>query len=157
MIAFCTQCGSELPNGAQFCANCGAAVGPAGQAAVLQEPSEAANGLLLKEVRNWAMICHLSTFSGWFIPMGNILGPLIIWLMKREVSPFIDAHGKEALNWQISATIYLLISFALIFVLIGFVLLPALLVFDIIIVIIATVRASSGQAYRYPLTIRFIK
>ncbi|MCZ6614565.1 MAG: DUF4870 domain-containing protein [Chloroflexi bacterium] len=103
------------------------------------------------------MLCHLSTFSGWFIPLGNILGPLIIWLMKREESPFIDAHGKEALNWQISATIYFIVSFALAFVLIGFVLLPALLVFDIIIVIIATVRANSGQAYRYPLTIRFIK
>ncbi|MCZ6789707.1 MAG: DUF4870 domain-containing protein [Chloroflexi bacterium] len=103
------------------------------------------------------MLCHLSTFSGWFIPLGNILGPLIIWLMKRQESPFIDAHGKEALNWQISATIYFIVSFALVFVLIGFVLLPAVLVFDIIIVIVATVRANSGQAYRYPLTIRFIK
>ena len=103
------------------------------------------------------MLCHLSTFSGSFIPLGNILGPLIIWLMKREVSPFIDTHGKEALNWQISATIYFVVCFALVFVLIGFVLLPALLIFDIVIVIIATVRANGGQAYRYPLTIRFIK
>ena len=157
MTAFCTHCGSELPDGAQFCANCGAPVDSAGQAAVPQAPTEAVEGQLLKEVRTWAMLCHLSTFSGGFIPFGNILGPLIIWLMKREESPFIDAHGKEALNWQISATIYFVVCFALVFVLIGFVLLPALLVFDIIIVIIATVRANSGQAYRYPMTIRFIK
>ena len=99
MTAFCTHCGSDLPDGAQFCANCGAAVDSAGQATVPQAPTDAVEGQLLKEVRNWAMLCHLSTFSGWFIPFGNILGPLIIWLMKREESPFIDAHGKEALNW----------------------------------------------------------
>jgi len=103
------------------------------------------------------MLCHLSAFAGYFIPFGHILGPLLVWLLKREESAFIDAHGKEALNFQISVTIYAVISAILILVVIGFLLLPILLVFEIIVVIIAAVRANNGLEYRYPVTIRFIK
>ena len=104
------------------------------------------------------MICHLSAFAALVgIPIGNILGPLIIWLIKREDSPFIDAHRKEALNWQISATIYFVVSLVLVFVIIGFVLLLILLVLETITIIIAAIRVNSGQTYRYPMTIHFIK
>jgi uncharacterized Tic20 family protein len=118
--------------------------------------------------RTWEVLCHLSSlimFLG--VPFGNILGPLIVWLLKRSESPAIDLHGRESLNFQISLTLYLLaftaVTVALMFVLVGFLLIPALIVvaclgpvIDLVFVIIASVRASNGEPYRYPLTIRFI-
>lgn len=110
-----------------------------------------------KEERFWAMLCHFSIFVGHFIPFGNIIAPLIIWLMKKNESSFVDHHGKESLNFQISLLIYIIISVILAFVLIGFVLAIALWIFSLVIVIIAGVKANDGEWYRYPLTIRFIK
>lgn len=103
------------------------------------------------------MLCHFSIFVGHFIPFGNIIAPLIIWLMKKNESSFVDHHGKESLNFQISLLIYIIISVILAFVLIGFVLAIALWIFSLVIVIIAGVKANDGEWYRYPLTIRFIK
>ncbi len=111
-----------------------------------------------KQDRTWAMFCHLSTLSALIgIPFGNIIGPLVIWLIKREEFSFVDAHGKESLNFQISLTIYSLVAFLLCFAFIGFILLPAVLIFGLCFVIVATVKANGGEEYRYPLTIRFIK
>lgn len=111
-----------------------------------------------KQARTWAMVCHLSALSGFIgVPFGSILGPLIIWLIKREEHPFVNQQGKEALNFQISLLIYLIVSGLLIFVLIGIFLMIGLGVFGLIVTIIATVKANNGEAYRYPLTIRFIK
>lgn len=110
-----------------------------------------------KEERTWGMIAHLSALSGFVIPFGNILGPLIIWLIKREEMPFVNQQGKEALNFGISMTIYAAISYILVFVLVGILLLIGLGLFWIVVVIIAAVRANEGKPYRYPLNIRFIK
>ena len=77
--------------------------------------------------------------------------------MKREQSPFINDHGMEALNWQISATIYLIASALMVLLVVGIVLLPIVFVFNLVVVIIATVRASNGEPHRYPLCIRFIR
>lgn len=110
-----------------------------------------------KDERMWATICHLSAFAGLVIPLGNVVGPLIVWLIKREGLPLVQDQGKEALNFQISVTIYILVSIALCFVCIGFVILPAVVIFAIVMTIIAAVKASTGVAYRYPLTIRFLK
>lgn len=111
-----------------------------------------------KTDRNWAMACHLSTLVGYFfIPFGHIIAPLIIWLIKKEDSPFVDDQGKESLNFQISMTIYAVISGILVFVLIGFLMLAALYLMEIICVVIAAVKANDGEKYRYPLTIRFLK
>lgn len=110
-----------------------------------------------KDERTWAMLCHLSVFSAHFIPLGNIIVPLVIWLIKKEESPFVDFHGKEVLNFQISLIIYFAIAFILIFVLIGLPMFIALWVFSLIIVIMAAIKANDGQYYKYPLTIRFIK
>lgn len=107
--------------------------------------------------RNWAMFCHLGGFCGYLIPFGNIIVPLILWLVKKEEYPFVDHHGKEALNFNISMTIYAAVSALLAFILIGFVLLAVLLVLDIIFIIAATIEANKGGYYRYPLTIRFVK
>ena len=115
------------------------------------------NGTPEKQERTWAMLCHLSIFSGHFIPLGNIIAPLVIWLVKKEESPFVDYHGKESLNFQISLTIYFIVAAVLAIVLIGFVILAVLWVFGIIVVIIAGLKANEGQYYRYPLTMRFIK
>ena len=83
--------------------------------------------------------------------------PLVIWLVKRSDSPEIDATGKEVLNFQISYTIYSLIAGGLCFVLIGFVILPVVLLVWLVSIIIATVKTSNGESYRYPATIRFLK
>lgn len=105
----------------------------------------------------WAMACHLSAFAGYLLPFGHIIGPLIVWLIKGKQSPQVDRHGKEALNFQISMTIYLLISAVLVFAVIGIFLLAILSIADFILIIVAAVKTRSGEYYRYPLTIRFIK
>jgi uncharacterized Tic20 family protein len=109
-----------------------------------------------KESRTWGMICHISTFIGYLIPFGNIIAPLVIWIMKKD-DPFIDYHGKEALNFQISVTIYAFIAVILALVLVGFVLMFVIMIVNLILVIIAAIKANDGNVYRYPLTIRFIK
>ena len=104
------------------------------------------------------MLCHLlslSLFVG--IPFGNILGPLIIWLIKKDQFPFVNDQGKESLNFQISVTIYYIVAAVLMLALIGFLLLPAIAIFAIVEVIMASVKASKGIPFRYPLSIRFIK
>jgi uncharacterized Tic20 family protein len=107
--------------------------------------------------RSWCVACHLSALAGFLIPgAGHILGPLLIWLIKRGDSPEIDAHGKEALNFQISMLIYNLVAGVLCLVLIGFALLAILHILNVVFVIIAALKAGEGQMYRYPLTIRLI-
>ncbi len=117
------------------------------------EPTAAA----AKDERMWAMFAHLSTFAGHLIPFGNIAGPLIIWAIKKDEMPLVNDQGKEALNFQITMTFALLISGLLIFVLVGFVLLPLVWLFDVIMTVIAAIKANEGTAYRYPLTIRLVK
>ena len=108
------------------------------------------------EERNWGMFCHLSALAGFIIPFGNIIGPLIIWLVKRDQFPFVNDQGKESLNFQISILIYVAVSAVLALLLIGFLLMAAVGVFCLIMVILASVKANEGVAYRYPLCIRFI-
>ena len=111
-----------------------------------------------RDTRMWAMFCHLAGLALLIgIPAANILGPLIVWQIKKEQHPFIDAHGKESMNFQISMFIYGLVAGLLIFVCVGMVLLPAVIIVDIVFVIIAAIKANDGQAYRYPVTIRLIK
>ncbi|GHC13367.1 DUF4870 domain-containing protein [Cerasicoccus arenae] len=111
-----------------------------------------------KDARLWNMLCHLSALAMFTsIPLANILGPLIVWLIKKNEIPSVDQHGKEALNFQISMAIYMAIAAILIFVGIGVILLPVLAIADLILVIIASVKANNGEPYQYPITIRFIK
>ena len=110
-----------------------------------------------KDARTWAMLCHIGAFAGYIIPFGHIVAPLVIWLIKKDESPFVDDQGKESLNFQISISLYAIIAALLTLVVIGAVLLIALVIFDVIMVIIASVRANSGERYRYPLCLRLIK
>jgi len=105
------------------------------------------------------MFCHLSAFAGLIgIPFGNIIGPLVLWLIKRDEIPFVDQEGKESLNFQISMTIYALVAGVLTFVFVGFFLLLAIMIVNIVCVIKAAIKANTGEGYyTYPLTIRFIK
>lgn len=109
--------------------------------------------------RQWAMGCHLIALCGIIVPIpsANLLGPLILWLIKREDGPFIDDQGKESLNFQISLFIYAIGCVMLAFIGIGFLLLFPLAVFGLTCVIIASIKASEGVAFRYPACIRLIK
>ncbi len=108
--------------------------------------------------RTWCVLCHASALLGIFFHfLGHIFGPLIVWIVKRHEAAEIDAHGKESLNFQISMLIYDAVALILCFVLIGIPILILLWVLNIVFVVIASIKASDGQLYRYPFTIRFIK
>lgn len=106
--------------------------------------------------RTMAMLCHLAAFAGVIIPFGNIIGPLVIWLVKKDSSPYIDYHGKEALNFQIAATIYIIAAVLSMFVLIGFVLAPVVGIGVLVLTIIAAIKAKDGEEYRYPFIFRLL-
>jgi len=109
-------------------------------------------------VRTWNILCHASALLGVLLHFpGHILGPLIVWLAKRHDSPEIDAHGKESLNFQISMLLYNAIAAVFCLVLIGFLVLPILWVLNAVFVIVASIQASDGKLYRYPMTIRLIE
>ncbi len=112
---------------------------------------------LTADEKNMAMLSHLLALSGYVIPFGNILGPLIIFLIKKDQSPYVRDHAVESLNFQISLLIYTIVSAVLIFVIIGFFLIFAVAIAGLILCIMAGLKASEGQLYRYPLTIRFVK
>ncbi|HEY2837797.1 MAG TPA: DUF4870 domain-containing protein [Pirellulales bacterium] len=114
-------------------------------------------GMSQSDERMWAMCCHLASLAKYTaIPLANILGPLLIWQIKKDQSPLVDDQGKEAVNFQISVTLYVLVGLLSLCVGIGFIVLPVLGIFDFVFTIIAAVKANQGEMYRYPLTIRFV-
>ncbi|MGB5169126.1 MAG: DUF4870 domain-containing protein [Acidimicrobiia bacterium] len=106
------------------------------------------------EAKRWAAMSHLSAFVV-FLGIPTLIGPFLVWLWKRDI-PYVDEQGKEALNFNISFLIYGVASALLILLLIGLVLLPIVIVSWFVLVIVASVKASAGEDYRYPLTLRFI-
>lgn len=111
-----------------------------------------------REARKWGMICHLSALIGILgNGIGFLLGPLVVWLIKREDHPFIDEQGKEAVNFQITMFLALLVSALLALVLIGFLFMIIIAFLMIIFPIIGAIRASDGKNYRYPVSLRLIK
>ena len=105
----------------------------------------------------WAMFCHFASFAGFVFPfVGSVLGPLVVWLLKKDEYPLVAVQGKEAMNFNISMCIYYIASIILIFVVIGIPLLIGLFLFDVIVTIVAMVKASEGIKFRYPLAIRLI-
>jgi uncharacterized protein len=148
-------------------------------------PSVGTGGPLSPEeqtARTWHMWCHLSALAGFLIPFANLIGPLIIWQTKKNEIPSLDAHGKEAMNFQISVTIYWVITLVIdvvIFVfgavlaglmatfcccpagvLIWVLAIPlplALIIGSLVFEIMAGVKANNGILFRYPVTIRFLK
>lgn len=110
---------------------------------------------LTQEAKNWAVIAHLAALIN-IVGIPSVIGPLVVWLLKKEEDPFIDYHGKEALNFNISFMIYGIVAGLLILLAIGLVLLPIVLITWVVLVIIGAVRASNGEYYRYPMTIRLV-
>ena len=144
----CSKCGSAYGPESRFCPSCGATL------AAGTEPLIATGA---QSEKTASMLCHLTALAGLVVPFGNILGPLIVWLVKRDESPLVDREGKESLNFQISMTIYLLCSVLLIVVIVGIPLLMVIGLIDLILTILAAVKTSNGETYTYPLTIRFLR
>jgi len=107
--------------------------------------------------RSFSMLCHLSALSGLIIPFGHIIGPLVIWLLKKDEFPEVDRQGKAALNFQLSLTIYSIVAAILIVILVGFVLLGAIFLFGLIMTIVASVKSSNGERFEYPLSLNLIQ
>jgi len=113
--------------------------------------------LQTQEERQMGMFLHLSGLAFAFIfPIGIIL-PIILWQTQKDKMPALDAHGKMTANWMISATIYGIASFILMFVLIGFLTGLAVWLLAIIFPIVGGIKANNGELWEYPLTIKFIK
>lgn len=115
-----------------------------------------AAGELSAEEKNWAMACHLAALGAFVFPFGGIIGPLVIWLLKRDHMPFVDDQGKEALNFQITMMIAGFVCILLMLVVIGVLLIFPLIIFDVVMIIVAAVKASEGVRYRYPIAFRLI-
>ena len=109
------------------------------------------------EARQGAMLCHFAAFLGFVFPFGSVIGPLILWQLKKEKDAFIDDQGKEALNFQITVAIAWIVSMVLAFAVIGFFLMIVLVIATLVLTIIGGIKANQGVAYRYPLTWRLVK
>jgi uncharacterized protein len=134
----CPACSARLDRQAQTCPQCGAdAVGQA--------------------VRNTAVAAHLSTFVGLVVPFGSVIGPLAVWLTRRDRDPFIDDAGREALNFGISIAAYGLVILVAALMLVGIPFLIVGVVTWVVLASMAAVKASDAQSYRYPLTMRFVR
>lgn len=122
------------------------------------------------DTRTWAMLAHLAALAGYVVPLGNVIGPLVVWLSKRDTMPFVDYHGRESLNFHITIAIGYVVLFLLAFlsvflsiIMIGFLLMPLVIlliiglgVFELVITIMAALEANRGNLYRYPFSLRLI-
>lgn len=106
-------------------------------------------------VRQWTLILHLSQYAGLLIPFANLIAPIVIWQIKKNEMPELDAHGKAVVNWQISMLIYAVVSAVLMFVLVGFLMLAVLGILFLVFPLIGTIKANNGELWHYPLTIKF--
>jgi uncharacterized Tic20 family protein len=104
-----------------------------------------------------SMLCHLSALGMLLIPFGAVLGPLIFWLIKRDQYIEVNRQGKDALNFQITMQIFFIIAGLLVIVGIGILLIAALVIFNLIVIIIASVKSSNGEYYEYPVSFKFIQ
>ena len=104
----------------------------------------------------WAMWLHLSMLCGFVVAGAGFVAPIVIWQIKKDEFPGLDAHGKRAANWLISYAIYVAISFLLAFVFIGIPMLIVLGILGVVFPIIAGLKANKGEVWDYPLAIRFL-
>jgi uncharacterized Tic20 family protein len=127
-------------------------------------PTTPAAGSAESQARTWNMMCHLSALAGFVIPFGNILGPLIVWQIKKNEIPSVNVHGKASLNFQLTVVIALIagliIATLLSFVCVGFLLFPIVALIGLaglIFAIIAGIKANNGEEYKYPYSLNLIK
>lgn len=105
----------------------------------------------------WAMFTHLAGFVGYVVPFGSLIGPIVVWSMKKDSMPLVDTHGKRAINFHLTLAILLLISIPLIFVVIGIFMLFAVLAIQFIFTLLATIAVSQRKDYTYPFSFKFLK
>lgn len=121
---------------------------------------------LTKDEKTWGMLCHLSSLAAFIVPLGNIFGPLIIWLVKKDEYQFVNFHGRQSLNFQISLVIYTILSIGMIILgatteqwvllALGILLFITIIIADLILFIVAAIKANNGEYYNYPFTIKFL-
>ena len=116
------------------------------------------------QARTWNMLCHLSALAGLLVPFGTIIGPLLVWQIKKNEFPSVDAHGKAALNFQLTVLIGILVAvvagFVLSFACIGVLFFPVagvMFLGGLVLAAIAGIRANNGEAYRYPWSLTFVR
>lgn len=104
----------------------------------------------------FAMLCHLSALSGYLIPFGWIIGPLVVWLIKKDEYPLVDDQGREALNFNITILIAHIVAGILWLFCIGIIVTGIVVVAHVVFLVIAAMKANQGQRYRYPFILRFL-
>jgi uncharacterized Tic20 family protein len=151
MNTTCPTCSARLDQQATGCPQCGATLATGG-------PTQSTGaGVVDEAVRNSAVAAHLATFAGLIVPLGSVIGPLAVWLTRRHRDPFIDQAGREALNFGISVAIYGAVVLVAALLLVGIPLLVVGVVAWVVLASLAAVKASQGEAYRYPLTLRLVR
>lgn len=115
------------------------------------------SALQTPEQRQMGMFLHLSQLANVILfPVGIVI-PIVIWQTQKDKIPALDAHGKMVANWMISLTIYVLVSFILMFVIIGIFTMLAVAIIGIVFPIVGAIKANNGELWQYPMTIKFIK
>ncbi len=107
-----------------------------------------------QSARQWGMFIHLSILAGYLIPLAGFIVPIVMWQMKKDEHPLIDAHGKNVANWLVSFFVYAVIGWVLSLILIGLLLLWILAILNIVFAIVGGLKASNGEVWAYPFTIR---
>lgn len=160
----CPSCGGERFPGAAYCAWCGASLASPPPAVMAAQAGMTLSGPANQESRYWAMGAHLSALVGGFLGgVPAFLGPLIVWLVRKESDPYAAGHGRDALNFNLSVLLYAVGLVVLSLVTFGLGLLvaiPAGLVLGIawlVLSIVGAVKAANDQPYHYPLAIRFVR
>ncbi len=109
-----------------------------------------------KEIQKWAMLIHFSLLSGLVVPYLGFAAPIILWQIKKDEFPEIDAHGRMVTNWIITSVIYSVICGVLSIVVIGLLLIPILIGMSLVFPVIGGIKANEGKLWKYPLTISFL-
>jgi uncharacterized protein len=107
--------------------------------------------------RQWGMFAHLAALFGFVFPFGNLIGPLIVWQMKKNEMPFVDDQGKESLNFQITVSLAVFACILLMVIFIGILLLPIVGIAALVLTVIGGIKANNGERYRYPFALRLVK
>lgn len=115
------------------------------------------NDIITENDKNWAMACHLSAFAGSFFPLGSVIGPLICWLSRKDISSWVDQNGKKSMNFQISILLYEVLCIPLCFIIVGIPIIVCLWLLKVVCTIIASIKAAKQEEFKYPLSIPFFQ
>jgi len=121
------------------------------------EPLDNPGQLSERDERMWATFAHLGVIAGFIIPFGNVIAPLIIWLTQRDKSTFVDLHAKEALNFQITVSIFAIGAAILTLIAIGLIFLILIGLAALVFGIMGAMKANQGEPYEYPWSLRLVK